>query len=78
MLARAYPDLASLAAATSDELEAVDEIGPTIANSVRLWLDDPENRAEFDRPRGVPRMRSAPPRLRHRYWVARSHTRPLL
>ena len=62
VLARAWPDLASLAAATSDELEAVDEIGPTIANSVRLWLDDPENRAEFDRLRGVLRIRSAPPR----------------
>jgi DNA ligase (NAD+) len=62
VLARAYPDLASLAAATSDELEAVDEIGPTIANSVRLWLDDPENRAEFDRLRDILHIRSAPPR----------------
>lgn len=62
VLARAYPDLARLEAATSDELEAVDEIGPTIAEAVRLWLDDPENRAEFDRLRAILRISSLPAR----------------
>ncbi len=62
VLARAFPDLAKLEIATSDELEATDEIGPTIAESVRLWLDDPENRAEFDRLRARLRISSAPVR----------------
>ena len=60
VLARAFPELSTLAGASSDALEAVDEIGPTIANSVRLWLDDPENRAEFDRLRAILRIRSGP------------------
>ena len=58
VLARAYPDLSLLASASSDELEAVDEIGPTIANAVRLWLDDPDNRAEYERLRSILRIRS--------------------
>jgi len=62
VLALAYPDLERLSAASRDELEAVDEIGPTIANAVRLWLDDPENRAEFDRLRLSLRIRSGPVR----------------
>ncbi len=60
VLGRAFPDLDRLATASTDELETVDEIGPTIARSVRLWLDDPENRAEFDRLRGVLRIASGP------------------
>ena len=60
LLARAHPDLERLAVATSDELEAVDEIGPAIANSVRLWLDDPENREEFERLRTILRISSEP------------------
>jgi DNA ligase (NAD+) len=60
VLARAFPDLGVLADASTDTLEAVDEIGPTIAAAVRLWLDDPENRAEFDRLRSKLRLESGP------------------
>jgi DNA ligase (NAD+) len=60
VLARAYPDLARLLDATSDELEAVDEIGPVIAEAIRLWLDDAENRAEFTHLREILRISSAP------------------
>jgi len=60
VLARAFPDLDRLANASHEMLEAVDEVGPTIAESVRLWLDDPDNRAEFDRLRAILRIESAP------------------
>jgi DNA ligase (NAD+) len=60
LLARAYPDLAKLASATSEELEALDEVGPTIAQSLRLWLDEPENQAELARLLAVLRIRSGP------------------
>jgi len=42
-LARAFGDLDHLRAATSEELEAVDGIGPVIAASLRSWLDNPRN-----------------------------------
>jgi hypothetical protein len=48
ILARAFPDLDRLLAAPVEQIEAVDEIGPTIARAVREWLDDPVNRAEVD------------------------------
>jgi DNA ligase (NAD+) len=60
VLARAFPDLAGLAGATAEQLEAVDEIGPTIAETVRLWFDDPENRAEWDRLLARLRVESRP------------------
>ncbi len=62
VLARAHSDLSRLLVATSDELEAVDEIGPTIAEAIRFWLEDPENRAEFTRLCSVLRIQSAPAR----------------
>jgi DNA ligase (NAD+) len=43
-LSRAFGDLASLAAADTVALEAVDGIGPTIATSLRSWFDNPRNR----------------------------------
>src|SRR5262249_38547915 len=46
ILARAFPDLDRLLAAPVEAIEAVDEIGPTIARVVREWLDDPVNQAE--------------------------------
>ncbi len=49
VLARAFPDLRALLAASAEQLEAIDEVGPTIAQSLRLWLDDAENAAEFTR-----------------------------
>ncbi len=42
-LARAFGDLAALAAADVAALEAVDGIGPVIAASVRSWFDNPRN-----------------------------------
>jgi DNA ligase (NAD+) len=42
-LARAFGDLAALAAADVMALEAVDGIGPVIAASVRSWFDNPRN-----------------------------------
>ena len=60
VLARAFPDVARLAAATAEQLEAVDEIGPTIAETLRLWFDDPENRAEWERLRALLDVESAP------------------
>ncbi|MCP4004613.1 MAG: NAD-dependent DNA ligase LigA [bacterium] len=47
VLAASFPDPITLLDASKQELEEVDEIGPTIAESLRLSLDEPENRAEF-------------------------------
>ena len=45
LLARAFPSLDRLAAATVEELDAVPEIGLTVAESVRDWFADEGNRA---------------------------------
>ncbi len=42
-LARSFGDLATLAAADVEVLEAVDGIGPVIAASVRSWFTNPRN-----------------------------------
>ncbi len=42
-LARAFGDLGRLAAATEEELRAVEGIGPAIASSLRSWFDNPRN-----------------------------------
>jgi DNA ligase (NAD+) len=60
VLARAFPDLSKLLDASSERLEAIDEIGPTIAETLKLWLDEPENRDEFARLLAILRIRSAP------------------
>ena len=60
ILARSFPDLDALLAAPVERIEAVDEIGPTIARAVREWLDDPVNRAEVTRLRGFLRLSSGP------------------
>jgi DNA ligase (NAD+) len=60
ILARAFPDLDQLLAAPVESLEAVDEIGPTIALAVREWLDDPVNREEVTRLRRELRIKSGP------------------
>jgi DNA ligase (NAD+) len=49
VLARSYGDLDALLAAPRENLEGIDEIGPTIAESLRRTLDDPVNRAEIQR-----------------------------
>ncbi|HXZ86333.1 MAG TPA: NAD-dependent DNA ligase LigA, partial [Myxococcota bacterium] len=62
VLARAFPDLSRLADASTEQLEAIDEIGPTIAETLRLWFEDPENRAEWDKLRELLDVESAPAR----------------
>jgi DNA ligase (NAD+) len=62
LLAQAFPELDELEKASAEELEAVDEIGPTIARAVREYLDDPENRREFRELRGLLRIRKPEPR----------------
>jgi DNA ligase (NAD+) len=64
VLAEAYPDLDALLAAPVEELQEIAEIGPTIARSVREFLDVPENRVEFERLRSILRLRPAEPRPR--------------
>ena len=49
LLARRFGDLDPLAAATADELEAIDGVGPTIAASVARYFADARHRAEVDR-----------------------------
>lgn len=45
VLAEAFGTLEALGRASCEELEAVDEIGPIVAASVRAFFDDPENSA---------------------------------
>ncbi|HTO06336.1 MAG TPA: NAD-dependent DNA ligase LigA [Myxococcota bacterium] len=66
ILAQAFPDLDALLEAPVERIEAVDEIGPTIARAVREWLDDPANRAEVTRLRAVLRIQSGPSRAHAR------------
>jgi DNA ligase (NAD+) len=44
-LARAFPSLAALAAASVEALAAIESIGPTVAASVRDWFADADNAA---------------------------------
>ena len=43
MLAGAFGSLDAIAAASEDEIDAVPEIGPEIAATVREWFDEEEN-----------------------------------
>ena len=52
-LAGAFPSMEALAAATEEELAAVDGIGPKIARSVYVFLRVPENTAVIERLRGA-------------------------
>jgi DNA ligase (NAD+) len=45
VLAAAFGSIDAIAAASEDEIDAVPEIGPEIAASVREWFDDTENLA---------------------------------
>jgi DNA ligase (NAD+) len=49
LLAVAYGDLEQLAAASEEELEAIEEIGPKTAATVRTFFDQPANRRLLDR-----------------------------
>jgi DNA ligase (NAD+) len=57
LIAQAYPDLGELARASAEELEAIDEVGPTIAKTLREYFDDPRNREEFEKLRAILRIR---------------------
>jgi DNA ligase (NAD+) len=48
-LARAFPTMRTLATASAAELEAVPDIGPVVAASIRAFLDDARNRGLVDR-----------------------------
>ncbi len=52
-LARAYPDLDSIARATIEELTGAEDIGEVIAASVRDWFDQPANRQFIDQLRAA-------------------------
>ncbi len=49
VLARHFGDMSKLLAAPVEELEAIEELGPIIARSLRAFLDDPANRREIAR-----------------------------
>ena len=45
----AFPSLALLQAATEEELESIDEVGPTIARSIAGFLANPRSAALLDK-----------------------------
>ncbi|MEZ4388360.1 MAG: NAD-dependent DNA ligase LigA [Candidatus Krumholzibacteriia bacterium] len=47
-LAREYPNLASLRAATADELAGLPDIGPIVGEAIVGWFADPDTRALLD------------------------------
>ena len=49
VLARAFGSVATLATASEDEIDAVPEIGPEIAATVREWFDEDENLALIEK-----------------------------
>ena len=49
LLAARFRSLDGLRGASADELEAVEEVGPTIAESVRTFFDTERNREQIDR-----------------------------
>jgi DNA ligase (NAD+) len=53
VLARAFGSMDALCAATIDQLQRTNEIGPVLAESVRSYLDEPRNRALIDRLRAA-------------------------
>jgi DNA ligase (NAD+) len=52
-LARAFGDLDAIQAASVEELARADGVGPTIAGSVRAWLDEPEHVAMIEKLRAA-------------------------
>ncbi|MGQ4556343.1 NAD-dependent DNA ligase LigA [Halobellus sp. GM3] len=52
-LARAFGDLDGVMSATTEELRAVDDVGPTVAAHVREFFDNERNRAVVDELRGL-------------------------
>ena len=62
VLSSAFLSIDALADATEDEIDAVPEIGPTVAATVRAWFDEDENLGLIDKLReaGV-RLEDPPP-----------------
>ncbi|MFW6382638.1 MAG: NAD-dependent DNA ligase LigA [Haloferacaceae archaeon] len=52
-LARAFGDLDSVLSATEEELQAVDDVGPTVAERIREFFDNDRNREVLAELRGV-------------------------
>jgi DNA ligase (NAD+) len=49
LLARHFRSLRAIAEATADEIDAIYEIGPAVANSVHAWFREPANRRLLER-----------------------------
>jgi DNA ligase (NAD+) len=49
LLARRFRTMAALTAASAEEIEAIHDIGPTVAASLRSWLDRPVNQHLVER-----------------------------
>ena len=64
VLARAFGSMDDLCAATVDQLQSTNEIGPVLAESLRSWLDEPRNRALVDRLREAGVRMEVPPEQR--------------
>ena len=52
-LSREFPDLDAVMTATADELNAVDGVGPVIAQSIQTWCTVPTNRALIEKLRAA-------------------------
>jgi DNA ligase (NAD+) len=62
VLAAAFLSIDALAAASEDEIDAVPEIGPTVAATVRAWFDEAENIALIEKLRKASvRLEDEPP-----------------
>jgi len=48
-LAEAFGDLDAIAAASEDELQRAEEVGPKVAQSIRRFFDEPRNRELVER-----------------------------
>jgi DNA ligase (NAD+) len=48
-LAQAFLSMPAIRAATKEQLESVPDVGPVVAQSVRMFLDEPRNAALIDR-----------------------------
>ena len=62
LLAARFGGLPGLLAATADEIEAIDGVGPIVAESVRGFLDDPRNQRLLERLTAAGVRMTAPPR----------------
>ncbi len=60
VLADAVAEIDDLVGIEAEKLSAIREIGPTIADTVRAFFDDRSNRGEFERLRGLLRLRHTP------------------